>query len=59
VSRNDVERRMVINCAGPTWEGNQVRFILGGGANFAACPFVHAASCHPSIEEPRRGYSNS
>ncbi len=36
VARSDTERRMAINCAGPTWEGNQVWFILGGGAIFAA-----------------------
>ena len=29
---------------GPTWEGNQVWFILGGGAIFAAWPFVYAVS---------------
>ncbi len=44
VARTDVERRMAINCAGPTWEGNQVWFILGGGAIFAAWPFVYAVS---------------
>jgi cytochrome d ubiquinol oxidase subunit II len=44
VARTDVERRMVINSVGPTWEGNQVWFILGGGAIFAAWPFVYAAS---------------
>jgi len=44
VARNDGERRMVINTVGPTWEGNQVWFILGGGAIFAAWPFVYAAS---------------
>src|SRR5690606_7287977 len=27
-----------------TWEGNQVWFILGGGAIFAAWPFVYAVS---------------
>jgi cytochrome d ubiquinol oxidase subunit II len=44
VARNDGERRMVINTIGPTWEGNQVWFILGGGAIFAAWPFVYAVS---------------
>lgn len=44
VARTDVERRMVINAVGPTWEGNQVWFILGGGAIFAAWPFVYAVS---------------
>jgi len=44
VARTDVERRMVINSVGPHWEGHQVWFILGGGAIFAAWPFVYAVS---------------
>jgi len=44
VAKTDAERRMVINSIGPTWEGNQVWFILGGGAIFAAWPFVYAVS---------------
>ena len=44
VARNDGERRMVINTISATWEGNQVWFILGGGAIFAAWPFVYAVS---------------
>nr|WP_208631464.1 cytochrome d ubiquinol oxidase subunit II [Sphingomonas aurantiaca] len=44
VGRSDAERRMVINAIGPTWEGNQVWFILAGGAIFAAWPFVYAIS---------------
>lgn len=44
VARNDLERRQVINSIGATWEGNQVWFILGGGAIFAAWPYVYAIS---------------
>lgn len=44
VGRNDEERRLVINTIGATWEGNQVWFILGGGAIFAAWPLVYAVS---------------
>ncbi|MBN8529527.1 MAG: cytochrome d ubiquinol oxidase subunit II [Caulobacterales bacterium] len=44
VAKSDEERRMVINTVGATWEGNQVWFILGGGAIFAAWPFVYAIS---------------
>lgn len=44
VARSDGERRMAINTIAPTWEGNQVWFILGGGAIFAAWPFVYAIS---------------
>lgn len=44
VAKTDEERRMVINTVGATWEGNQVWFILGGGAIFAAWPLVYAVS---------------
>lgn len=44
VARSDRERRLVINSVGPTWEGHQVWFITGGGALFAAWPFVYAIS---------------
>lgn len=44
IARNDIERRVVINTVGPVWEGNQVWFILGGGAVFAAWPFLYAVS---------------
>ncbi|UWN48513.1 Cytochrome bd-I ubiquinol oxidase subunit 2 [Alcanivorax sp. ALC70] len=44
VARNDGQRRQVINTVGPVWEGNQVWFILGGGAIFAAWPALYAVS---------------
>jgi cytochrome d ubiquinol oxidase subunit II len=44
VGRTDKERRVVLNTVGPVWEGNQVWFILGGGAIFAAWPMLYAAS---------------
>lgn len=44
VGRSDGERRVVINTIGPVWEGNQVWFILGGGAIFAAWPPLYALS---------------
>lgn len=44
VAKTDLERRVVINSVGPVWEGNQVWFILGGGAIFAAWPPLYAAS---------------
>jgi len=44
VARTDAERRVVINTVGPVWEGNQVWFILGGGAIFAAWPALYALS---------------
>ncbi|NPD16830.1 cytochrome d ubiquinol oxidase subunit II [Xinfangfangia sp. D13-10-4-6] len=42
--KTDLERRVVINTVGPVWEGNQVWFILGGGAIFAAWPPLYAVS---------------
>ena len=42
--KTDTERRVIINTVGPVWEGNQVWFILGGGAIFAAWPPLYAVS---------------
>ncbi len=44
VARTDDERRVLLNLSGPTWEGNQVWLVLGGGAIFAAWPAIYAAS---------------
>jgi cytochrome d ubiquinol oxidase subunit II len=44
VARNDEERRGLIATFEPFWEGNQVWFVLGGGAVFAAWPYLYAAS---------------
>lgn len=44
VAKTDMERRIAINTVGPVWEGNQVWFILGGGAIFAAWPPLYAVS---------------
>ena len=44
VGRNDLERRVVINTVGPHWDGNQVWFITGGGAIFAAWPLVYSTA---------------
>jgi len=44
VAKTDAERRLVINTIGPMWEGHQVWLVLGGGAIFAAWPFVYAIS---------------
>ncbi|BFI96096.1 MAG: cytochrome d ubiquinol oxidase subunit II [Rhodanobacter sp.] len=44
VGRNDAERRVALNIIGPHWDGNQVWFILGGGAVFAAFPLIYATA---------------
>lgn len=42
IGKTDVERRVVINTVGATWEGNQVWLVLLGGAVFAIWPAVYA-----------------
>jgi cytochrome bd ubiquinol oxidase subunit II len=42
IGKNDVERRVIINTVGATWEGNQVWLVLLGGAVFAIWPAVYA-----------------
>ena len=42
VGKTDLERRVVINAVGATWEGNQVWLVLLGGAIFAIWPPVYA-----------------
>lgn len=44
VGRTNEERRVLLETVEPVWEGNQVWFILGGGAAFAAWPLLYAAS---------------
>jgi cytochrome d ubiquinol oxidase subunit II len=44
LGKDDMERRVIINTIGPTWEGNQTWFIAAGGALFAAWPLVYAAA---------------
>lgn len=44
VAKNNKEKRVLLNSIGGTWEGNQVWFLLGGGAIFAAWPFVYAVA---------------
>lgn len=44
VARSDSEKRVLLNAVGPVWEGNQVWFVLGGAASFAAWPPLYAVS---------------
>jgi cytochrome bd ubiquinol oxidase subunit II len=44
LGRNDNERRILLETIEPVWDGNQVWFILGGGAIFAAWPILYATS---------------
>jgi len=44
LGRTDAERRALLEAIEPVWEGNQVWFILAGGATFAAWPLLYAAA---------------
>ncbi len=44
LGHDDDERRVLLETIEPTWEGNQVWFILGGGAAFAAWPLLYATA---------------
>ncbi|UFU01962.1 cytochrome d ubiquinol oxidase subunit II [Ruania suaedae] len=42
LSRNDTDRRLIINTIGPVWDGNEVWVLVAGGAMFAAFPEWYA-----------------
>lgn len=44
LGRDSDERHVLLETVEPTWEGNQVWFVLGGGASFAAWPMLYAVS---------------
>jgi cytochrome bd ubiquinol oxidase subunit II len=44
LGRNDEERLVLLETVEPVWEGNQVWFITGGGAVFAAWPLLYAVA---------------
>lgn len=44
LGRDEDERRVLLETIEPTWEGNQVWFVLGGGASFAAWPMLYATA---------------
>ena len=41
-TKEDEERRILLNAIGPVWDGNEVWLVTGGGALFAAFPDVYA-----------------
>ncbi|MCK9196830.1 MAG: cytochrome d ubiquinol oxidase subunit II [Syntrophales bacterium] len=42
LSKDDQEKRMMINSIGPVWDGNEVWLVTAGGATFAAFPVAYA-----------------
>jgi cytochrome bd ubiquinol oxidase subunit II len=41
-TRDETDRRTIINAIGPVWDGNEVWLLTGGGGLFAAFPAVYA-----------------
>jgi cytochrome d ubiquinol oxidase subunit II len=44
-SKEDEERRLMLNSIGPVWDGNEVWLVTAGGALFAGFPIVYATVC--------------
>ena len=42
IARTESEKRIMLNAAGPYWDGNEVWLITAGGVTFAAFPLVYA-----------------
>ncbi len=42
LSRDDLDRRVIVNTIGPVWDGNEVWLLVAGGAMFAAFPEWYA-----------------
>ncbi len=44
MTKNDHDRRIMLNSIGPVWDGNEVWLVTAGGALFAAFPHVYATA---------------
>ena len=42
-TKNDEDRRILLNSIGPIWDGNELWLVIVGGALFAGFPVVYAA----------------
>jgi cytochrome d ubiquinol oxidase subunit II len=42
LGKDDTRRRLMLNAAGPLWDGNEVWLLTAGGVTFAAFPRVYA-----------------
>ena len=42
LAKTETEKRILLNAAGPYWDGNEVWLITAGGVTFAAFPLVYA-----------------
>ena len=43
LSKDEIDRRVMINTIGPVWDGNEVWLLTAGGATFAAFPNWYAS----------------
>lgn len=44
-SKEDIERRIMLNSIGPLWDGNEVWLVTAAGALFAGFPGIYATLC--------------
>ena len=44
MTKNDHDRRIMLNSIGPVWDGNEVWLVTAGGALFAAFPHIYATA---------------
>ena len=44
LGKTDADKKTLINAIGPVWDGNEVWLLTGGGALFAAFPYVYATA---------------
>ncbi|MCB1112249.1 MAG: cytochrome d ubiquinol oxidase subunit II [Chlamydiales bacterium] len=44
-SKEDDDRRIMLNTIGPVWDGNEVWLVTAGGALFAGFPIAYATLC--------------
>ena len=42
-TREDAERRVLLNSIGPVWDGNEVWLLAGGGTLYFAFPLLYAS----------------
>jgi cytochrome d ubiquinol oxidase subunit II len=42
LGRSESDRRVLLRCVGPVWDGNEVWLLTAGGATFAAFPTTYA-----------------
>lgn len=42
ITKEEENKRLLMNSIGPIWDGNEVWLLAGGGSIFAAFPFVYA-----------------